>query len=128
MYNIIFLTGHTYSGCFEDYQQQRIISDIHLEHDSMTNEYCADACCSQSHISTYMGTEVYITKTTNILTHVETKSCINRTLSKVQNVGNLTWINQTLVYISNTKADPNGVRFIQVSLYNDHSYIYLVSE
>jgi len=28
-------------------------------------------------------------------------------------------MNQTLFYISNTKADPDEVRFIQVSLYSD---------
>jgi hypothetical protein len=71
MYNIIFLTGHTYSGCFEDYPQ-RVLSDINLKYDSMTNENCAEYCCSQSHMSTYMGTEVYIITTPNILKPVET--------------------------------------------------------
>ena len=50
----------------------------------MTNEYCADYCCSQSHMSTYMGTEVGKITTPNILKPVETESCINRTLNKVQ--------------------------------------------
>ena len=71
MYNIIFLTGHTYSGCFEHYQP-RVLSDFHMGNDYMTNEYCADHCCSQSQTLTYMGTEVYIIKTTNTLKPVET--------------------------------------------------------
>jgi hypothetical protein len=83
MHNIIFLTGHTYSGCFRDYAQ-RVLSDFHMGHDYMTNAYCAVYCCSQSHMSTYMGIEVYIITTPNILKPVETESCINRTLNKTQ--------------------------------------------
>jgi hypothetical protein len=65
MTNVIFLTGHTYIGCFDD-DSDRTLPYFQKYDDSMTNEYCADHCCSQSQMFTYMGTEVYINRTTNI--------------------------------------------------------------
>lgn len=73
MTNVIFLTGHTYVGCFHDDQRNRTLPYFQQNDDSMTNEYCADHCCSQSQMLTYMGTEVYINRTTNILKSIETE-------------------------------------------------------
>lgn len=70
--NVIYLTGHTSIGCFEDYRQI-ILSDFYLYDYSMTNEYCADYCCSQSHMSTYMGTEVCIIEAAKTVKPVETE-------------------------------------------------------
>ena len=74
MSNVIFLTGHTYIGCFDDARRERTLPYFEMKDDSMTNEYCADHCCSQSQMVTYMGTEVYINRTTNILKPIETNS------------------------------------------------------
>jgi hypothetical protein len=78
MTNVIFLIGHTYIGCFDDAEQKRTLPYSHKEDASMTNEYCADHCCSQSQMFTYMGTEVYINRTTNILKPIEMELWIKR--------------------------------------------------
>jgi hypothetical protein len=78
MTNVIFLTGHTYIGCFDDARRKRTLPYFQKNDDSMTNEYCADHCCSQSQMVTYMGTEVYINRTTNILKPIETELWIKR--------------------------------------------------
>jgi len=72
MYNAIFLTGHTYIRCFDD-AENRTLPYFQKYDDFMINEYCADHCCSQSQTLTYMGTEVYVIKTTHILTPVQTE-------------------------------------------------------
>ena len=82
MNSIIFLTGHTYIGCYDDYND-RTLPYFETNVDYMTNEYCADHCCSKSQTHTYMGTEVYIIKIANTGT-LKTKIPGCRNSSKIQ--------------------------------------------